>query len=146
MLFRSLSVSSSDSEYSNKDDESLENVEDSDVIKEKEEKMKEKSIPDFETIKLAPIHVQQGRDKKITGFEGKARHIWKNCEVNEWDLKLATDELFESVDHLLDVTSYNGLVSILNFSTIIVSICLGWGFGSGICRWKLNNNYLKCDI
>jgi len=116
--------------------------------KERIKSLTERSLPDFDTLKLAPIHIQQGRDAKVKEFEAKVRHVWGFHEVNQYSLECATEELFETTDMLLDTTSYNDLLSLLSISNIIVSICLGWGLGSGVCNWKslTPNTSLKCDI
>ena len=103
------------------------------------------SLPEFDTLKLAPTYVQVGLEKGKRSYKEKISHVWKPCEIVEKDLQEATQKLFDVANELLDTTSYHALKIILNVSTIFVSFCAGWSLGAGVARWKTGNNYLKCN-
>ena len=104
------------------------------------------SIPSWDTLRIAPTHVQMGIDSKQKGYEKDVEEIWRKMEVREGDFVDATDELFNVADKLLDATSYGFLNFILDVSTMFVSFAAGWGLGGGVARWKTQNDYTQCSV
>ena len=103
--------------------------------------------PDWNTLKIAPTHIQMGIDyKKQRHYREDVEQVWRTMEVREGDLVDATNELFAVADILLDTTSYSYLNLILDISTIWVSLCAGWGIGAGVARWKTGNDYIQCNL
>ncbi|KAK8845022.1 hypothetical protein M9Y10_021198 [Tritrichomonas musculus] len=125
-----------------------------------EERDHDTVISNFNLLKLAPIHVQEGL-KYAPGETETAKNdctyanvtnVWDRAEhIDESDFDKATDEMLATANKLLDCISYNNLMRLLNLSIIISSACLGWGLGAGVVQWKrvLGPNgsdlYVRCN-
>jgi hypothetical protein len=108
---------------------------------------------EFSLASLAPIHVQRGINKKVREMAA-ARDFWFPVEeLIESDMVVVVKEMFDHSNHILDVTSFNSLVKLLEISIIFVSACAGWGLGAGTAIWKLGSAqdetsldyYLRCN-
>ncbi|OHT06121.1 hypothetical protein TRFO_25986 [Tritrichomonas foetus] len=118
---------------------------------ENEDRVHDLQVGSFSLLKLAPIQIQKGIKKKVSGFSQKAADVWKCVDVIENEIDDAAKEMLEMADDLLDCQSNNAMSMILNISVIFCSLCLGWALGSGVATWKKisNNNdeyYLRCNM
>jgi hypothetical protein len=110
-------------------------------------------VIEFALASLSPIHVQKAISKRVRAMR-HARDIWASVEeLKEADMVIVVKEMLDHADHLLDVASFNSLVKLLSMSMLFVSLCAGWGLGSGTALWvhgsdptvKSLDFYLRCN-
>ena len=101
----------------------------------------------FSLRQFAPIHIERGLQSRKAGlddFKKSAREIWCKKDISNKDFQQAIEEMVSMGDKLIDASALNGLVRLLNWSTMFSSAMLGWAFGAGIAEWKVGK-YLRCD-